>query len=48
MFFINKVFENEANRFNALDETSTESNMIRSYLEWIVSVPYGVRFFLLN
>lgn len=38
-----KVFEDEAKRFESLEEMSTESNMIRVYLEWVTSLPYGVR-----
>ena len=25
-----------------MDEMSSESNIIRTYLEWLVSIPYGV------
>lgn len=38
-----KVFDEEAKRYLSLDDTSTESNMIRTYLEWIGSLPYDVR-----
>lgn len=37
-----KVFEDEVKRFLSLDEMSSESNMIRSYLESIASIPFGV------
>jgi len=38
-----KVFEDEMKRFSSLEEMSVESNMIRTYLEWIVSLPYGAK-----
>jgi len=25
-----------------MDEMSSESNIVRTYLEWLVSIPYGV------
>ena len=33
-----------------MDETSSESNIIRTYLDWLVNIPYGViqSFFYFN
>ena len=39
---VQKIFEEELQKFNSIDEMSSESNMIRTYLDWLVSLPYGV------
>jgi len=35
--------EKELGRFERMGESSPESNMIRNYLDWLLSVPWGVR-----
>lgn len=37
-----KIFEEELRKFTSIDEMSSESNIIRTYLDWLVSLPYGV------
>lgn len=37
-----KIFEEEIRKFESLDEMSSESNITRTYLDWLVSMPYGV------
>lgn len=39
---IQKVFEEELQKYNSIDEMSSESNIVRTYLDWLVSLPYGV------
>ena len=39
---VQKIFEEELQKFNSIDEMSSESNIIRTYLDWLVSLPYGV------
>jgi ATP-dependent Lon protease len=38
-----KIFEEEIRKFSSIDEMSSESNIIRTYLDWLVSLPYGVK-----
>ncbi len=35
--------DKELGRFERMGESSPESNMIRSYLDWLLAVPWGVR-----
>jgi ATP-dependent Lon protease len=35
--------EKELGRFERMGESSPEANMIRSYLDWLLAVPWGVR-----
>jgi len=42
---IQKIFDEELMKFNSIDEMSSESNIIRTYLDWLVSLPYGVNIF---
>lgn len=39
---VQKVFEEELQKYMSIDEMSSESNIIRTYLDWLVSLPYGV------
>lgn len=39
---IQKVFDEELQKYGSIDENSSESNIVRTYLDWMVSLPYGV------
>lgn len=37
-----KIFEEESKRYLMMDDMSSESNMLRTYLDWISGLPYGL------
>jgi len=42
---VQKILDEELQKFNSIDDMSSESNIVRTYLDWLVSLPYGVNFF---
>lgn len=39
---VKKIFAEEVQKYLQLDDMSSESNIIRTYLDWVSSLPYGV------
>jgi Lon-like ATP-dependent protease len=40
---VRKAFDDELSKLKASEQHSSETNVIRSYLEWLVSMPWGQR-----
>lgn len=40
---VRKAFDDELSKLKASEQNSSETNVIRSYLEWLVSMPWGQR-----